>query len=146
MMTIRMRAWLLAHLPAGVIARPAEWFLAITCLVSGVAIVTGIGEPRSIQALLWPPVFYAWGVSLIFGSIALMFGLTSIHWLNGPEFVYVITRGAAYQLGLRLLGLTSLAYAVAVVIAAGLTQPIAAFLPLAFAAMCGVRLLTVGER
>lgn len=145
-MMIRVRAWLLAHLPAGVVARSSEWFLAIMCALSGVAIVAGVGEPHSIQALLWPPVYYAWGVSLMVGSFALMVGLASIKWLSGPPLAFVVTRVPAYRLGLRLLGLSSLAYTVAVIIATGLTQPIAALAPLAFAAMCGVRLLTVGER
>lgn len=145
-MMIRVRAWLLAHLPAGVIARPSEWFLAIMCALSGVAIVAGVGEPRSIQALLWSPVYYGWGVSLMIGSFALAVGLTSIQWISGNPLAFVITRVPAYRLGLRLLGLSSLAYTVAVIIATGVTQPIAALAPLAFAAMCGVRLLTVGER
>lgn len=141
-----MRQWFLRRLPAGVIARPAEWFLAIACSLSGLTIITGLGTPSSVHALLWHPVYYAWGATLMLGSLALMCGLTSIHWLNGPDQRYVITRTPCYRFGLRLLSLASLAYVVAVILAAGVNAPMAIFLPLAFAAMCQVRLLTIGEQ
>src|SRR5580765_6856655 len=108
----RMRDWFLSYLPAAIVVRPAEWFLAILCFLSGVSIVSGVSHPGAPEQLLWHPVYYIWGGSLLLGSVALMSGLSSIKWARGTD-LYTIRRIPAYRLGLRLLGWTSVAYAIA---------------------------------
>lgn len=141
---MRIRVWLLAHLPAGVIARPAEWFLAILLTLSGVTILAGLSDPPSIAALLAPVVYYGWGACMAIGGIAMISGLASARWVSGTDR-YIITRVAVYVLGLRLLGLSSLAYALAILFVGGWNGLPAACITLSFTAMCGVRLLTIGS-
>ena len=139
-----VRHWLLARLPAGLVVHPAEWWLAVTLFLSGLVIVIGLGTPVSVARLLWHPVYFAWGVCLIVGSTALMSGLSSIQWAAGTD-LYTIKRIPAYRLGLRLLGLASVAYAVAIAIVGGWDASVAVALTLAFAAMCFIRLLGLGR-
>lgn len=139
-----MRTWLLARLPAGLIVHPAEWFLAFWCFLAGLIITTGLGKPGSVEKLLYRPVYIGWGVCLIVGSVALMAGLSSITWARGTD-LYVIRRIPIYKLGLRLLGLASLSYAVAIGIVGRWNGAVAVALTLAFAAMCGIRLLGLGR-
>lgn len=143
-MAARVRPWLLDHLPPSILDLSAEWFLAIACILSGQAIVTGIGRTKSVAMLLYPPMYYAWGGCLLFGGVAIVLGLSSIRRLSTHR--YVITRPAIYLLGLRLLGIASIVYAIAVLIVAGRTGLLAAGITLAFAGMCGVRVLVVGGR
>ena len=139
----RLRLWLLDHLPIGILAQPAEWFLAILCLFSGVSIVTGVSDPRSVSALLWQPVFYAWGAALIAGGLSLICGLTSYR--RTPRGNWAVTRVPCYRLGLRLLGMASAVYAASIIIAVGWNGLPAAAITLAFSLMFGVRLLALGS-
>jgi hypothetical protein len=139
----RLRLWLLDHLPAGVIARPAEWFLASLCLLTGPPILLGISEPKSVQTLLWAPIFTGWGAAMTLGGLGLACGLSS--YKRTPGGNWTITRVPCYRLGLRLLGLSAGLYAVAVLIAGGLDALFAAVITLAFAGMCWVRLLSLGH-
>lgn len=141
---VKIRSWLLSHLPAGLVAQPPEWFLATLCFLSGLVIVAGLGETNSVGKLLWRPVYMGWGISLVLGSIALMSGLSSIQWARGTD-IYTMKRVPAYKLGLRLLGLSSLAYAVAILVVVGWAGVVAAAITLAFAATCFIRLLTLGR-
>jgi hypothetical protein len=140
----KTQTWLLSHLPAGLIVHPAEWFLAMLCFLSGITIVTGVSRPGSVAKLLWHPIYEGWGISLLVGSIALIAGLSSIRWARGTD-LYTIKRVPIYKLGLRLLGLTSSAYAVAVLIAGRWNGTFSAAVTLAFAAMCAIRLLNLGR-
>lgn len=140
----KIQTWLLSHLPAGLIVHPAEWFLAVLCFLSGLTIVSGISKPSSVSSLLWRPIYEGWGAALLIGSIALMAGLTSIRWARGTD-LYTIKRVPIYKLGLRLLGLTSSAYAVAVLIVGKWNGTFTAAVTLAFAAMCAIRLLNLGR-
>lgn len=139
-----VRHWFLAHLPAGLVAQPAEWFLAVLCFLSGGLIVAGLSHPQATEALLWPPVYRVWGGALFLGSIALIAGLTSIRWVPATD-IYTVRRVPAYRLGLRLLGLSSTAYGVAICIVGHLNGALAAALTFAFAAICFIRLLTLGR-
>jgi hypothetical protein len=139
----KFRLWLLDHLPAGVIARPAEWFLAIVCLLSGPSILTGVSEPRSVAALLPREIYTMWGGVLLIGGLGLVCGLSSYRRTPGGH--WTVTRVPCYRLGLRLLGLSALLYAGAQVIFGGWGGVFASSLTFIFAAMCGVRLLTVGQ-
>jgi hypothetical protein len=138
------RQWFLSHLPAALVVRPAEWFLAILCFLSGLAIVIGVSHPEAAAKLLWQPVYYIWGSSLLVGSVALMSGLSSIKWARGTD-MYVIHRIPAYRLGLRLLGWTSAAYAVALGVVGHWNAALAISLTLTFSATCLIRLLTLGR-
>jgi hypothetical protein len=136
----RLREWLLLNLPAGLLARPLEWFVAILCLVVGTTIVTGVATPPSIAALLPRSVTLAWGVLLLMGGLGLTCGLTSYRRAPGG---WAIDRVACYRLGLRLLGLSSLVFTLAIVVIVGMDGIPAAAYTLSFALSCGVRLLTL---
>jgi hypothetical protein len=139
-----MRQWLLRRLPAGLIVHPAEWFLAVLCFQAGLVIVSGLSRPTSVSTLLWPPIYVAWGICLSSGSIALMVGLSSIRWAPGTD-LYTVKRIPAYKLGLRLLGLSSFAYAIGIGFLGHWNNVLSVALSLAFAGMCGVRLLSLGR-
>ena len=139
----RFRLWLVDHLPTGLLARPAECFLALLCLYSGPLIVTGLSRPKSVEQLLPPVVFNLWGGTLVVGGLGLACGLTSYR--RTPVGNWAITRVPCYRLGLRLLGISALLYAVAQLSFGRLDAIPAASITLAFAATCGVRLLTLGH-
>lgn len=136
------RDWLVDNLPAGLLARPGEWFLAVLCFLSGLTILTGAARPTSVALLLPEPIFIAWGVCLVIGSASLACGLSSYHRSPGG---WIVTRVPCYRLGLRLLGLSAGLYAVVVLYVAQLSAVFAAAITFSFAGMCGVRLLTLGN-
>lgn len=138
----RIGDWLREHLPAGLLARPGEWFLAVLCALSGLTILTGAARPTSVARLLPEPIYLAWGACLVIGSASLACGLSSYHRSPGG---WIVTRVPCYRLGLRLLGLAALLYAVVILYVAQLSSVFAAAITLAFAGMCGVRLLTLGN-
>lgn len=140
----RIRPWLLAHLPAGVKSLSAEWFLAILCLLTGQAILTGVGRSSSVELLLYPVAYYLWSACLLVGGLALISGLSSIRQVSDSE--YVIRRTPVYLLGLRLLGTAAFFYAVAVLIINGWDAIVSAAVTLAFAGLCAVRILVVGGK
>lgn len=134
------RLWLLEHLPAGVIARPIEWFVAILCLVSGATIVTGLATPQSVAVLLPDEVYLGWGVALVFGGLGLTCGLSSYRRVAGG---WVIARTPCYRLGLRLLGIASGLYTFAILYVGGWNGLPAAVFTTAFTLTCAVRLLSL---
>lgn len=134
--------WLREHLPAGLLARPGEWFLAILCALSGLTILTGAARPTSVAALLPGPIYLAWGACLVIGSASLACGLSSYRRTPGG---WIVTRIPCYRLGLRLLGLSAALYAAVILYVAQLTAVFAASITVAFAGMCGIRLLTLGS-
>jgi hypothetical protein len=140
--TTRARLWLIDHLPAGLLARPAEWFLAAACIGAGITNLASLGHARTAAALLDPIFYTAWLLCLILGGVALFCGLSSYR--RTPRG-WVVTRVACYRLGLRLLGLGAAVYGAALLIVAGSGAYIPAGWAFAFAGMCGVRLLTLGH-
>lgn len=136
------RDWLVDHLPAGLLARPGEWFLAVLCALSGLTILTGAARPTSVARLLPTPIYIAWGACLVIGSASLACGLSSYRRSPGG---WIVTRVPCYRLGLRLLGLSALLYAVVILYVAQLTAVFAAAVTIAFSGMCAVRLLTLGN-
>lgn len=137
----QVRLWLLLRLPAGLLVRPTEWFLALLCTLSGATILASIGRAPAVEATVWTPVYYGWGGALVLGGVSLLCGVTSIS--HHGEHGYVIRRLPCYKLGLRLLGYASLLYAAALVLANGWNSIVASAITLTFAATMGVRLLTV---
>jgi hypothetical protein len=136
----RARAWLLQALPAGLIARPMEWFIAVLCLIGGITIVAGIATPQSVAALLPRPIYLAWGGALILGGLGLTCGLTSYRRAAGG---WVVARVPCYRLGLRMLGLASGLYTLAILVVGGWNGVPAVVFTSSFALTCGVRLLTL---
>lgn len=135
--------WLREHLPAGLLARPGEWFLAVLCFLAGLTILTGAAEPTSVARLLPREIYFAWGACLVIGGAALTCGLSSYRRSPGG---WIVTRVPCYRLGLRLLGLSSGLYAISTLWVAHLAAVIAASVTLAFMGMCGIRLLTLRSR
>jgi len=140
--TASQRDWLIEHLPAGLLARPGEWFLAVLCFLSGLTILTGAGRPTAVARLLPEPIFITWGVCLVIGSASLACGLSSYRRSPGG---WIVTRVPCYRLGLRLLGLSALLYAFVILYVAQMAAVFAAAITISFAGMCGVRLLTLGN-
>lgn len=138
----RARLWLLAHIPAGIIARPAEWFLAFLCIVSGIPILTDTAQPEPIAALLPSIVYYVWGACLTLGGVGMICGISSYR--RSPDG-WTILRVSCYRLGFRLLGMASALYAVVILVAVGWDAVFQAFITMAFSLMCAIRLLTLGR-
>lgn len=137
-----MRLWLLDKLPDGLLAHPAEWFLATLCAMTGISTLVGLTQPAVVERLLPLPIYVLWGTSLITGAFAYAVGLASIRFTaNGS---YVVTRASWYRLGLRLLASASLIFAGCIVTVSGLGFNVAPLL--LFAVMCWIRLLVLGGR
>lgn len=134
--------WLRENLPAGLLARPGEWFLAVLCALSGLTILTGAARPTSVARLLPEPIYIAWGACLVIGSASLACGLSSYRRSPGG---WIVTRVPCYRLGLRLLGLSAALYATSILWVGHLNAISAATFAVAFSGMCGVRLLTLGS-
>jgi hypothetical protein len=134
--------WLRDKLPAGLLARPGEWFLATLCALSGLTILTGAARPTSVARLLPEPIYVTWGAVLVIGSASLACGLSSYRRSPGG---WIVTRVPCYRLGLRLLGSAAAMYAVSVLWVAHLSAISAATFAVAFSGMCGIRLLTLGN-
>lgn len=143
-MNYRARLWMLMNLPAGMVVRPLEWFLAVVCAFSGLLILTGLSEPRSASALLPEPIYYLWGSALLVGSLFLICGLSSIRWLHIPD-QSLVTRVPCYRLGLRLLGLSAGLLAIGQFAYVHWDALPSAGITLYFAVSCGIRLLTLRE-
>jgi hypothetical protein len=137
-----MRLWLYHHLPAGLLWHPAEWFVAFMCAVSGtITLTTGV-RSGALEQLLPEIPYRVWGGFLVVGALALASGLSSIRAVDADR--YVITRVAAYRLGLRLLALVVGLYIAAAFLYAGWDGIPAAILPTAFVGMAVVRLIRLG--
>lgn len=85
---------------------------------SSVASLAGVARSNAMANVLpwWGP--RVWAAALLVGCVAWLVGLTSITENNG---VLVLTRMPALLLGLHLVSMTCLTYAVVVVISSGLT-------------------------
>lgn len=139
---LRLRTWLLAHLPDGLLAHPAEWFLAVLCAMTGVSTLVGLTQPEAVEQVLPTPIYALWGACLIAGATAYAIGLSSIQFT--ATGAYVVTRVSWYKLGLRLLGSASLIFAGCIGFVAGWGINLAPLL--LFVAMCWLRLLVLGGR
>jgi hypothetical protein len=139
---MRLRLWLLDHLPDGLLAHPAEWFIAFLCAMSGISTLLGLTSPEAVERVLPTPVYALWGICLVAGSAAYACGLSSIRFT--ATGTYVVTRVSCYRLGLRLLATASLVFAASILIVSGWDGSVLALL--LFAAMCAIRLLVLGGR
>lgn len=143
---IRIRLWLLDHIPDGMLHQPEGWFFGILCAYSGALnLFTGV-ESASLEAVLPYYAYKAWGVLLLVGGIALIVGVQSIKSLDEGS-TYVVTRLAYYRLGLRLLAISTTVFVGAIIYFAGFSAGItASAIPIAFILACSLRLLTLGGR
>lgn len=139
------RVWMIDHLPAGVLERPAEWFLAILSIVSGIGGLFGPVEQASLDALLPGFVHRGWNLALVVGGVALISGLSSIRYVP-DQSGYAITRLPGYRLGCRLLGLASYVYAGALLWTTRHEGFHLAMIVLVFGLVFTVRLLTLRGR
>lgn len=139
------RMWLIGHLPAGVLERPAEWFLGLLSVVSGLGGLFGPVEQASLQALLPHVVHRGWNLALIVGGIALISGLSSIRYVPDQRG-YAITRLPGYRLGCRLLGLASYVYAGALLWTSRFDGFFPSMVVLVFGLVFTVRLLALRGR
>lgn len=139
------RVWLIDHLPAGVLERPAEWFLAILSIVSGIGGLFGPVEQASLDALLPGFVHRGWNLALVVGGVALISGLSSIRYVP-DQSGYAITRLPGYRLGCRLLGLASYVYAGALLWTTRFDGFHVAMIVLVFGLVFTIRLLTLRGR
>jgi hypothetical protein len=137
-----MRLWLIAHLPDPLLARPFEFFVAFLCVLSGATSLFEVSESEAVASTLEPWVSRAWSAALLLGGTALMAGLISIRMT--ATGMHVVTRVPAYRLGLRLLLVASLVYAGSLLHYIGPTFEVVPLI--AFAGMCGIRLVTLGGR
>lgn len=140
----RCHAWLLAHLPAGLLWYPAEAFLALLCGLSGAGILLGANTSSTVARVLPEIVYGAWGLTLLVGGLSLAWGLASIR--RTSPLTYIIGRMPVYRLGLRLLCLGTLSYSITVISFAGVAGLMAAGLCLALSGAMGIRLLTLPTR
>lgn len=136
------RIWLVQHLPDPLLARPFEFFVAFLCVLSGATSLTEVSESESLTDALDPAVYRAWGLALFTGGAALLAGLTSVRMT--ATGMHVVTRVPVYRLGLRLLLIASLVYSGALLQHQGPTLEVVPLV--AFAGMCGIRLVTLGGR
>jgi hypothetical protein len=136
--------WALRHLPAGIVARPMEWFLAILCTVTGVALMAGLSRPSAAENQLRPIAYYSWSLTLLVGGVAMIVGLTSIRWVSFP--VYELRRVAEYQFGLRLLWIGCAVWSIVLIANTGIDAMLSASFAALFSFFCAVRLLTVRSR
>jgi hypothetical protein len=139
------RVWLIDHLPAGVLERPAEWFLALLSIISGAGGLFGPVEQASLDALLPAFLHRGWNLALVVGGIALISGLSSIRYIPDRRG-YAITRLPGYRLGCRLLGIASYVYAGGLLWTARFDGFFPAMVVLVFGLVFTVRLLTLRGR
>jgi hypothetical protein len=144
-LTEAFQRWAIQHLPASLIARPGEWLIAVLCGTSGLAVITRTSHSPAVESVLPDWGYYLWATCLIAGCVFMACGLTSIRWLQAP-LRYELTRPACYKFGLRLLGLGSLTYGLALVGNSGWNGLFPTCLAFMFSGFCAIRLLTVAVR
>jgi hypothetical protein len=144
-LTEAFQRWAIRHLPASLVARPGEWLIAVLCGTSGLAVITRTSHSLALENVLRDWGYYLWAGCLMAGCLFMVCGLTSIRWLQAP-IRYELTRPACYKFGLRLLGLGSFTYGLALLINSGWNALFPACLAVIFAGFCTIRLLTVAVR
>lgn len=136
--------WALRYLPAGMVARAMEAFIGVVCCVSGIGVLTKVSKPRAAEQFIPDPFFLLWGVALLIGGASLFAGVMSIKWIK-PPLMFYIERVAVYRLGLRLLLLSTLLYAIAQFWVLGIDAAVSGGITLYFTLTCWARLITLGR-
>jgi hypothetical protein len=103
-----------------------ETFVALLCVLSSAAYLSGTPAPKSIDALLPVWLRVAWGGYLFAGGLLILVGLS-------------VGRRRTEKAGLLLLAGSASVYALALGLVAGLAALFPAGITLAFAAAFGVR-------
>jgi hypothetical protein len=136
--------WTLRYLPPGLVARSMEAFIGVLCTFVGIGIFTRLSQPPAAEQFLDDQLYGIWAGALVSGGIALLVGVLSIRWVK-PPLIFFISRVAVYRLGLRLLSLATLLYAIAQISYGGVNAIPASLFTFYFSATCTVRLLTIGR-
>lgn len=120
-MRARIYLWPVMNLPVGTLDRPLESFLAILCVIAGLAQLVGPAEQQSVNASLPSAFVTIWSVMLVAGGGATAYGVTTdsafveragLKLLSGSAFIYSIC-------AIGFLGWDSI-YTVSITIAFGL--------------------------
>lgn len=80
---------------------PAEVFLLLLLLLSGVVALFHVGQPDPLSLLLPNWAVVAWDISIIVGALVSMGGLVMLNWLL-VRLGYTLTGPAAIAYGLAL--------------------------------------------
>lgn len=95
----RFYLWPIMNLPVGTLDRPIESFLAMLCIIAGLAQLIGPAEQRSVNDSLPGPLVTMWSLMLVVGGILTVVGVTRDHpvtersglkLLSGSSFIYSI--------------------------------------------------------
>lgn len=132
----RLRRRIYNILPKWLRENDFEILASVMCLISGLPLVLGRVKPRSIEALLPPPVVTIWGILLTLGGLLVLVGIAFEARTNFPR--------KADWLRVKALGLSCLAYACYVYMVCVLgVQPksgsVVAALLLTFGGICHIR-------
>lgn len=141
----RIQLWVHDRSPYWLRQRAHATFLAALCVFAGLPLITGITESNSLNVFLPGWAVRAWGLSLVVGSLAHLWGITSVHIIDSTE---VIRRPAVYKFGLKVCSIAGLLYVLALFTVAGVARSaIPAALVLAWVASNVMRLneITVAE-
>lgn len=111
------------RLPKWVRVNPLDVMFVFMGIPSSIATLAGVARSNALTNVLpwWGPRL--WAAALLIGCVSWLAGLTSIQENNG---VLVLTRMPALLLGLHLVSIACLAYAVVVIVATGWTGVLAA--------------------
>ncbi|GII87690.1 hypothetical protein Ssi03_56800 [Sphaerisporangium siamense] len=115
---------LVTRLPAWVRTQPLDAMFAVLGIPSAVATLTGVATSHALETLLPWWANRLWALCLLAGCIAWLAGLSGVRELEGR---LVVTRLPVLLLGLQLLSMTCLVYAVAIVAVAGWDGVLAAY-------------------
>ncbi|RCG19126.1 hypothetical protein DQ384_38260 [Sphaerisporangium album] len=115
---------LVLRLPAWVRTQPMDTMFAVMGLPSAVATLCNLTSSRALDTLLPWWATRLWAVCLLVGCAAWLTGLASVREHEGR---LVVTRLPVLALGLQLLSITCLVYAVAIIAVAGWDGVLAAY-------------------
>ncbi|MEU8379789.1 hypothetical protein [Streptosporangium sp. NPDC048865] len=130
---------LVRHLPLWVRRQPTDAFLTLLGLSSGIALLVGPATSRALETVLPAWGRLLWGLCQVLGCAAWLAGLISIREQEDGQLI--ITRLPMLILGLQLLAPAALVYGVSIILLSGWAGVLAAWLPLAAAAMTYLRRL-----
>lgn len=115
---------MVARLPVWVQEQPLGVMSVLLGIPSGLAALVGPATSRALDTLLPPWARPIWAACLILGCIAWGVGITSIRQRGA---LLIITRLQALILGLRLISLAALVYALAIILISGWAGALAAY-------------------
>ncbi|MDF5758628.1 hypothetical protein [Spongiactinospora sp. TRM90649] len=115
---------LVLRLPVWIRAQPLDCMFALLGILPGVASLAGLATSRALETLLPWWAAQLWALILIVGCGCWLAGASSVRERDGH---LVASRLPLFLLGLRLLSLACLVYAVAIVVISGWAGLLAAY-------------------